>query len=115
MQIYVDAGRQESYTASRIMVSMSGDEIDINEAITLYLKHYPGKNTHAFASYFGPALTLAAEDRVRSILDEAMSIKHDWSSMSLNEAGDYVESVMRDRHPELAFNPLCISAIILPI
>lgn len=88
---------------------MAGDEIDINEAITLYLKHYPGKNEAEFASHFGPTATGVAKDRVRVILEETMNIKPDWNSMSLNDAGDYVESVMRDRHPELSGKSLeCI-------
>ncbi|MUL81561.1 MULTISPECIES: hypothetical protein [unclassified Mycolicibacterium] len=88
---------------------MASDEIDINEAITLYLKHYPGRNDAEFASHFGPVAVGVAKDRVRLILDEAMGIKPDWNSMSLNDAGDYVEAVMHDRHPEISGKSLeCI-------
>ncbi|WP_301123839.1 hypothetical protein [Mycolicibacterium fortuitum] len=38
-----------------------------------------------------------------------MRIEPDWTTLSLSEAGDYVESVMRDRHPELSAESLeCI-------
>lgn len=88
---------------------MAGDEIDVNEAISLYLKHFPGGNDAEFASYFGPAAVGFAKGLVRVILDEVMSIKPDWNSMNLNEAGDHVESVMQDRHPELSRKSLdCI-------
>ncbi|MEW2481741.1 hypothetical protein AB0876_19320 [Mycobacterium sp. NPDC049093] len=88
---------------------MVGDEIDINEAIALYLKHYPGRNDAEFALYFGSAAAGVAKGSVRALLDEAMSIQPDWNSMDLNEAGDYVESVMQDHHPELSRKSLdCI-------
>lgn len=81
---------------------MAGDDIDINEAVSLYLKHFPGGDDADFASYFGPALAGVARGLVRALFDEAMSIKPDWNSMDLNEAGDRVESVMQDRHPVLS-------------
>lgn len=88
---------------------MPGDDIDINEAIRLYLEHFPGGNDADFASYFGPAAAGVARRLVRALLDEALSINPDWNSMDLNEAGDYVESVMQDRHPELSRKSLdCI-------
>jgi hypothetical protein len=42
-------------------------------------------------------------------LREAMQIEPDWNRLSLNEAGDYVESVIHDRHPDLA--PKALEAI----
>jgi hypothetical protein len=38
-----------------------------------------------------------------------MRLEPDWSRLSLNEAGDYVESVMHERHPELT--PRALEAI----
>jgi hypothetical protein len=35
------------------------------------------------------------------ILDEAMRVNPDWSKVDLNGAGDFVESVMSERHPGL--------------
>ncbi|MCA4727113.1 hypothetical protein [Mycolicibacterium fortuitum] len=88
---------------------MTGDEFDINAAITLSLKHYPGRNDAEFASHFGPALADAAKARVRAILDEAIRINPDWNLLSLKEASDYVGSVMQERHPELSQESLkCI-------
>jgi hypothetical protein len=88
---------------------MTGDGIDINEAITLHLKHYPGKNDVEFDSHYGSTKAATARERVRTVLDEAMKLRPDWNSLTLNEAGDYVESVMHDRHPELSFKALeCI-------
>lgn len=80
---------------------MADEAVDINDAITLHLKHYPGKNDEAFDAHFGSTAT-SARHSVRSILEEAMQLKPDWNSMSLNEAGDFVESVMHERHPELS-------------
>lgn len=31
-----------------------------------------------------------------------MSIRPDWSHMTLNDAGDFVEAEMRARHPDLS-------------
>lgn len=88
---------------------MTGDEIDINEALTLCLKHYPGRNDAEFVSYFGPTVADKAKARVRVMLDEAIRINPDWNSLSLKEVGDYVQSVMQDRHPELSADSLeCI-------
>lgn len=46
---------------------------------------------------------------MRLILNEAMQLEPDWSRLSLNEAGDYVESLMHRRHPELT--PKALEAI----
>jgi hypothetical protein len=67
---------------------MADDGIDINEATTLYLKRYPGKNDVEFDSHYGAAAATARE-RVRAVLDEAMKLSPDWNSLTLNEAGDY--------------------------
>jgi hypothetical protein len=83
-------------------------DFDLSSAIALYLKRYPGKNEDEFESYYGPSSDQAHE-RVSSILKEAMRIEPDWNRLSLNEAGDYVESVMRERHPELT--PQALEAI----
>jgi len=47
--------------------------------------------------------------KVRRILKEAMQVEPDWNRLSLNEAGDYVESEMHKRHPELS--PKALEAI----
>lgn len=78
------------------------ENIDISRAIVLYLRNYPGKNDEAFDSYFGPALAPNAKAQVRSMLDEAMKIDVDWTDRSLIEGGEFVKSVMADRHPELS-------------
>ncbi|WP_245604791.1 hypothetical protein [Mycobacterium genavense] len=77
----------------------------MSDAIVLYLKRYPGKNQEKFDSYYESASGTVRE-RVRAVLDEAMQIEPDWDRLSLNEVGDYVESVMHDRHPELTSNAL---------
>lgn len=81
---------------------------DLSEAIALYLKRYPGRNEEEFNSYYGSASGNVRE-RVRSILNEAMKVEPDWNRLTLNEAGDYVESVMHERHPELT--PKALEAI----
>jgi hypothetical protein len=37
---------------------------------------------------------------------EATQIEPDWDRLSLDEAGDYVESVIQERHPELTATAL---------
>lgn len=78
------------------------EDIDAGEALVLYLKHYPGKNDDEFDAFYGPEKAQSARELVRRLLEEAMSIKPDWSTMSLNDAGDYVESEMHSRHPSLS-------------
>ncbi|CAN7659141.1 hypothetical protein [Mycolicibacterium frederiksbergense] len=86
-----------------------GSSIDPSAAITLYLKHYPGKNENEFDSFYGDADAPKAKGVVRSILDEAMKLQPDWERMSLNEAGDFIEAEMSKRHPELSAKALqCI-------
>lgn len=80
--------------------TLENDGIEINEAIVLYLRRYPGSNEVEFEEHFGSRATVANE-RVHAILNEAMRVEPDWSRMSLNEAGDYVEAVMHERHPTL--------------
>jgi hypothetical protein len=77
------------------------DEIDVSHAIALYLKRYPAVNDTEFDSFYGPSIALVARGRVRKILDEAMRVEPDWNGFDLNGAGDHVESVMRERHPDL--------------
>lgn len=77
-----------------------GDDFSLSDAIALYLKRYPGKNDEEFNAQYGPASDSALAG-VKAILREAMQIEPDWNRLSLNEAGDYVESVIHDRHPEL--------------
>lgn len=78
----------------------SNSNFDLSNAVALHLKRYPGKNEEEFNSYYG-AVSSYAQEQVRLILNEAMQIEPDWDRLSLNEAGDYVESVMHERHPEL--------------
>ncbi|MBB4855600.1 hypothetical protein HNP40_003007 [Mycobacteroides chelonae] len=81
---------------------MSSTDIDASDAIVVYLRRYPGKNDEEFQAHFGSGSATAALERVRVILDEAIKIEPDWNRMSLNDAGDYVEAVMHERHPDLS-------------
>lgn len=83
-------------------------EIDASKAITIFLRHYPGKNDAAFDDFYGP-LAPHAREVVRTILEEAMRVRPDCTKMSLNDAGDYVEAEMHSRHPNLSAEALeCI-------
>ncbi|MCV7444277.1 hypothetical protein AWB91_16775 [Mycobacterium paraense] len=90
------------------MVKTTNDDVDLSEALVLYLRGYPASNRAEFESRFGPAAA-AVTERVRVILDEAMRVEPDWDDMTLNEAGDYVQTVMRERHPGLS--PQALEAI----
>lgn len=81
---------------------MADHAIDLSEAITLYLTHYPGKNDAEFDTQYGNELAPATRENVHAILQEAMKVEPDWSRLTLNEAGDFVESVIHDRHPDLS-------------
>lgn len=78
---------------------------DVSEAIVLLLKHYPGSNDSEFDLRYG-AEAPSARASVHSFLQEAMKLDPDWSHLTLNEAGDFVQSVMHDRHPELSTRAL---------
>ncbi|MCE5290884.1 MAG: hypothetical protein LLG14_16825 [Nocardiaceae bacterium] len=80
---------------------MSSAAIDVNDAITLHLKQYPGTNDPEFNAHFGVDAEKARQV-VRTILDEAMRLQPDWDAMSLNDAGDFVEAEMYRLHPELS-------------
>lgn len=77
------------------------EEFDVSEAISLHLKRYPGNNDQEFDQYYGRSSN-DARINVRMFLSEAMKVEPDWNRMSLSRAGDYVETVMRKRHPELS-------------
>ncbi len=79
---------------------MANNDIDVNEAIVLYLRRYPGSNRTEFESHFGSRAAIA-NDKVHELLNEAMRLEPDWNSMTLNEAGDFVEAAMHERHPSL--------------
>jgi len=68
-------------------------EINASEALTLYLKHYPRKNDIEFDAFYGAQSASTARALVRGLLDEAMSLRPDWSHMTLNDAGDFVEEL----------------------
>ena len=68
----------------------------------------PEKMMRRSNSFYGPASAYAHE-QVRLILKEAMQVEPDWNRLSLNEAGDYVESEMHKRYPELS--PKALEAI----
>ena len=69
--------------------------------MALYLKYYPGMNVDEFDSRYGSDAP-AVRARIRLLIDEAMRVEPDWNSLSLDEAGDFVEVVMHERHPELS-------------
>jgi hypothetical protein len=79
---------------------MADDQVDVSEAIVIYLKKYPGKNTEEFEKVYGDEAG-PVKQLVRVILNEAMQVNPDWSKVDLNGAGDFVESVMSERHSEL--------------
>lgn len=83
----------------------SNEDFSLSEAVALYLRRYPGKNEDEFNLRYGAASGHAL-DQVKALLREAMKVEPDWNRLSLNEAGDYVESVMSERHPELSSKAL---------
>jgi len=78
----------------------------VSEAIEIYLRNYPGNNDVEFDSHFGTTRAALMKDQVHQILREAMKVEPDWTRMSLNEAGDFVEGEMLKRHPELSTEAL---------
>ena len=88
---------------------MTDSEFVLSDAIALYLKNYPGKNDSEFAEVFRPEYAPTAKAAVHEILEETMRIRPDWSHMSLNDAGDYVEEQMHARHPD--FSPKALACL----
>lgn len=39
---------------------------------------------------------------MRGLLDEVMALRPDWSRLTSDGAGDFVEAQMQTRHPELS-------------
>jgi hypothetical protein len=81
------------------------EPLDTSEAIVTFLKRYPGQNRDEFEARYGPSADVV-KGEVKKLLDEAMRIEPDWSKLDLNGAGDFVESVMHERHPELSTRAL---------
>lgn len=81
---------------------MADHQMDVSQAVVLYLKHYPGSNDAEFNAFYGPASDTAAREQVRGLLDEVMGLRADWSRLTLDGAGDFVETQMQSRHPELS-------------
>ena len=77
---------------------MTDRNVDISEAIVVFLKNYPGKNEEEFDALYGEG---GAREQVRAILDETSRIRIEWGTKSLIEIGDEVEGIMHERHPEL--------------
>ncbi|GAA4523616.1 hypothetical protein GCM10023160_13980 [Brachybacterium paraconglomeratum] len=73
--------------------------MDISEAITTYLEHYPSIDEGALRSRFGPEVSA---EPVHKMLDEAMRAVPDISRGTLIEIGSEVRAVMHARHPELS-------------
>lgn len=94
---------------------MADGDINISEAIALYLRNYPGNNDAEFDPLHGQGDALAAKEAVRTILKQAIKLVLDWNSASLRAAGQYVESVMRDRHFDLFRRAPNASATATPI
>lgn len=97
---------QDRYSSQQVAERRSGKDpvmkdepVDISEAIVLYLKHYPGKNQDEFLSRVDDEPTRVA---VRAMLDETIRTRIDWDEKTLIEIGEEVQSVMRERHPELS-------------
>ncbi|MEH3140745.1 MAG: hypothetical protein PGN37_11300 [Mycobacterium kyogaense] len=86
--------------------SMPIEKPDVSEALTIYLRRYPGSNLEEFSTRYGPSQSTVMKSRVHAMLDEAVRIELDWTEMSLNEAADYVEAEMLRRHPELSTDSL---------
>lgn len=82
------------------------EQTDVSEATEIYLRHYPGKNDAEFETHFGSTRAALMKTFVQEILNEAMTIEPDWTNLSLDEAGDFVEAEMRHRHPDLSTSAL---------
>lgn len=81
------------------------NNFDLSDAVALYLKRHPAKNDDEFNARYGSESD-AIEAEVKQLLREATQIEPDWVRLSLDEAGDYVESVIHERHPELTATAL---------
>ena len=78
---------------------------DISEAVVLYLgfgsTSTPGRNRHKLAQRFGVSKGALLESEVASLLDELGRININWSTQSLEAAGEMVYADMHLHHPEL--------------
>ena len=78
---------------------------DVSTAVTMYLGYgssaFPLTDYARLVSNFGDARAVELKSQIKSLLQELDSSPIDWSSHSLQSAGDLVRSSTRARHPEL--------------
>ena len=86
------------YFTSRAL-RLARSSVGLNDAIVLFLKHFPGKNDDEFLAVVEDE---AIRGAVRSILDETQSIRIEWGQKTLTELGREAREVMHQRHPELS-------------
>jgi hypothetical protein len=87
---------------------------DVSDAVVLYLGHgtasHPQLDSRALMERFGDRRAVELEAAIGSLLNEAGRINVDWSSHTLESAGDLVVAEMRRRHPALTARALAAIA-----
>lgn len=78
---------------------MTNEPVDLSQAITLFLKNFPGKNEEEFSAIVDSDEMRAA---VQDILQETSKIRIEWGDKTLVDIGREVREVMHERHPELS-------------
>jgi len=81
------------------------EPLELNAAICVYLKNYPGSNADQFDDLFGDRAE-ELHGRVRKILTETIKIDLDWTGLTLRDGGSAVMSIMAERHPDLSAEAL---------
>jgi hypothetical protein len=72
---------------------------DLSDAVVVFLQHYPSSNLEAFTARFPQPDT---QTHVQSLLHEAIQVPEHATTLSLQQIGAQVRTVMRERHPELS-------------
>lgn len=84
---------------ARLAMQRLAGRVTVSEAITLFLKKFPGRNDDEFLAAVESDETRAA---VEGILQEASKIQIEWGEKTLVEIGREVREVMHERHPYLS-------------
>jgi hypothetical protein len=73
--------------------------VTVSDAIVLYLKRFPGKNTEEFLAEVHDERTREA---ALAVIGEAHQVPMVWGTKTLIEIGQEHRAMMRQRHPELS-------------
>jgi hypothetical protein len=84
---------------------MTDINCELSRGLVTYLGYgteaYPKEDVNRLIALVGNEASVQLSGEIREILDELNQLKPDWTSHSLQSAGDWVKKMMVTRHPQL--------------